>query len=80
MTIGDLRIARISAAALACVNRRSDRSHRWVPFAASRTFGAARSVDPATTAQSGGVARAVALSVRGPRGPSPESTGRRMRG
>jgi CubicO group peptidase (beta-lactamase class C family) len=53
---GDLRIARISAAALACADRRSGRSRRWLPTAVSRSFGGSRPVDSAATARSGGVA------------------------
>jgi CubicO group peptidase (beta-lactamase class C family) len=53
---GDLRIARISAAALACADRRSGRSHRWLPVGAQRPFRWSRPVDPAPTAGSGNVA------------------------
>ncbi len=53
---GDLRIARISAAALACADRRSGRSHRWLPLGAQRPFRWTRAVDPAPTARQGSVA------------------------
>lgn len=52
---GDLRIARISAAALACADRRCGRNRHWLPVAV-RPFRGPRAVDPVSTAQSGSVA------------------------
>jgi CubicO group peptidase (beta-lactamase class C family) len=53
---GDLRIARISAAALACADRRSGRSHRWLPVGGRRPLRWPRGADSATKAQSGSAA------------------------
>jgi CubicO group peptidase (beta-lactamase class C family) len=57
---GDLRIARISAAALACADRRRGRSHGWLPVGGRWPLRWPlrwpRGVDPAAKAQSGSAA------------------------
>lgn len=53
---GDLRIARISAAALACADRRTGRSRLWVPVAGRQPFRWPHAVDPPPATQPGSVA------------------------